>query len=153
MKTIKESIKLFGIMVLGIITWQLTSCVTHPRFIDSEIKPLVYEYLKDTNHKKSDLRFYSVKFKSLKDPLAGNCALGFREVYIDPTYWFNKSYRDKKVLVYHEMCHCKSWELHYNKLREDGCSVSLMYPRMPSDRCLDLHWDDYMREFKERCSK
>lgn len=99
-------------------------------------------------------------------------------IRIDPNFWTQASTLQKKGLMWHELGHCactlghsieideldsKNWFIKFlNNIGiktnrkahlyfDDGCPRSLMYPRLPSDSCLERHWQKYEDEIKNNC--
>jgi hypothetical protein len=98
----------------------------------------------------------------------------FREIDIDRRYWLASSEGSREALLFHELTHCYCTRTHdwsgggypeafmidilkfmhmYTKkgFFKDNCPVSLMYPFLPTDKCIDKHEDHYMKEIFERC--
>jgi hypothetical protein len=107
--------------------------------------------------------------------------MGFREIDIDNKYWATSSSAEKTTEMYHELTHCLCGRDHdFGKdqrypepetleifvviknmcvektepkgLYEDGCPLSVMYPRILSGNCLSLHYNDYIKEMFDRCN-
>lgn len=117
-----------------------------------------------------------------KAEIVGICYYGayFREIEIDIDYWKRAS-NDKKVsLLFHELGHCycnrdhdygenkaypeesdarillaMKWQVSGGERPgywEDGCPVSLMYPVVIDDDCLQNHYSSYIKEMFNRCN-
>lgn len=105
----------------------------------------------------------------------------FREIDLDIDFWKNASWISKTSLVYHELAHCycnrdhdfgkgtlypddslkylfQSWfkKSTFNLYRpegffEDGCPLSIMYPKLIEDYCFRVHYNEYTEEMFNRC--
>jgi hypothetical protein len=111
----------------------------------------------------------------------GQCMIPFFEtkgkITIDPNYWEKASEYSKKGLILHEMAHCacsvghtvEIYELETHWLikflhkfgiktardrvhyRDDGCAKSIMFPYIPSNYCIEKHWNEYVEEVNKKC--
>jgi len=99
-------------------------------------------------------------------------------IRIDPKFWGQATDWQKKGLMWHELGHCACTLGHTVELSEleagnwflrllerwglrtkrqdhlylaDGCPKSLMFPLIPSDSCLQKHWDLYETEIAQQC--
>ena len=105
----------------------------------------------------------------------------FREIDLDKEFWNRASWFSKTSLLFHELAHCycnrdhdfgegtlypddsleyllqnlfKKTTFNFYKPEgyfEDGCPVSLMYPKLISDDCLRYHYNEYVEEMFNRC--
>lgn len=113
--------------------------------------------------------------------VVGFCTFGgyFREIDIDINYWNNSDSSTRLALLFHELTHCYCGRGHdYGEdeaypeteaLRraralkwlleggprpgywDDGCPVSLMYPIVVDNECLQAHYAEYTEEMFDRC--
>ena len=112
----------------------------------------IFDFYKETFEIDTGVKipdYITITFATRRNPIAGQCFLNIPYVIaIDPTVWFNKSYIEKKALIYHELSHCVCFRLlHTSGEMEDGCPKSLMSKNMASKKCYEKHWDYYMTEF------
>lgn len=180
--------------ILGILVW-LTSCgaiKSHPDYkgVDPAFAVIVNEY--KNLAKSNDIVFdheVTAGFTRLgnsKDRgltiIIGQCnyGMGFREIDIDPDFWFEATPLSKKMLLFHELSHCyckrrhdykngaysesesaRQFEIkHWHTLGlgsipghfVDGCPVSLMYPVIVDDACSVVHYLDYVKEMFNNCN-
>jgi len=122
--------------------------------------------------------FNSIKRQKGKPTVIGLCTYGknFREIDVDIKYWKESTWTSKRTLIYHEMTHCFCGRLHnfrggtYPESDEiekmgmakfymvqpgylaDGCPMSIMYPYVLSDDCVNKHWDMYDDEMFDDCN-
>ena len=102
----------------------------------------------------------------------------FREVDIDSDYWKNASEISRFTLISHELTHCYCGRDHdYGKKKlypiiktdtppeiseeilhkdksaffDDYCPITLMYPYLVSEGCIELHGNHYFKEMFDRC--
>jgi len=101
-----------------------------------------------------------------------NQGLWFREIDIDPEYWRYFTKTGRMALVFHELTHSYCGRGHdYGDGREygrdgreaiknpskadgffeDECPISLMFPIIISDDCINRHADQYIEEMFQRC--
>ena len=113
--------------------------------------------------------------------VVGVCYYGgfFREIDIDSDYWEHSTTTTRMTLMYHELSHCycgrdhdyapgkKYPETEAGRRRQaekwlkeggprpgywdDGCPVSLMYPVIVDDDCVQAHYNEYVKEIFDRC--
>jgi hypothetical protein len=113
--------------------------------------------------------------------VVGVCHYGgyFREIDVDINYWNNSTTLSHLALLYHELTHCYCTRDHdYGKEKkypeteaarivqaiqwkvnggerpghwDDGCPVSLMYPIVVDDDCMQAHYAEYTQEMFDRC--
>lgn len=105
---------------------------------------------------------------------------GHREIELNWGSWIWRSDKGRMSLVFHELGHCLCHRLHsmsihyptewYEKLWNsinnglqtigvfesyefypDGCPQSLMYPQVVPDYCIELHYNDYVKEMFANC--
>lgn len=106
---------------------------------------------------------------------------GFREIDLDKKFWDRASWKNKITVVFHEMTHCNctrvehdygpeklypdttlneildivNYKVPFYKAEEgffdDGCPLSIMYPYVLYEGCLDLHYAQYVKEMFDRC--
>jgi len=104
---------------------------------------------------------------------------GFREIDIDKTFWKISDPETKEILAFHELAHCycnrdhdwdhkKSYENPFSGLKHmavmfdffkkpqegfynDFCPISIMFPTMLERRCIQDHYDEYVKEMFQRC--
>ena len=150
--TILGLIETVTIMLIGILTWTLVSCVTtSPVFVDNELVFYKAEFIAKTKYKETNFLFYSIKFMSLPGRTVGTCNSGNKDIFIDPSFWYRSNNKTKQALIFHEFGHCICFKKHYNEEREDECPVSIMNKHIPDPKCLKKHWDSYMEDYFERC--
>jgi len=90
-----------------------------------------------------------MEFKELERPYLGYCTTGaIPTVYIDPTYWDKYTELKKEALIFHELGHCKLGRPHLDKVRSDGCPVSIMHTFSLSSVCHARYYDSYIEELK-----
>lgn len=96
----------------------------------------------------------------------------FREIDVDTAYWNNASEISRKTVLFHELTHSycgRSHDYGYMKpystglLRvvkvfqpsagflPDSCPLSIMYPYILEDYCMEIHYDYYIHEMFSRC--
>lgn len=105
---------------------------------------------------------------------------GNREIEINSSSWRWRTDKSRMSLIFHELGHCVYHRVHsmdipsptkwYENLwnfingklvdigffenyeyYEDGCPKSLMYPTTIYDRCVELHYNDYVEEMFKSC--
>lgn len=57
---------------------------------------------------------------------------------------------ERLVLILHELGHCVLRMDHDDRLKDDGCEHSIMYPSLIYDYCFKRHRDHYIDEFFNR---
>ena len=86
--------------------------------------------------------------------IAGFCGVSLfpptAQISINPTWWKNKSEKQRLALLVHEIGHCKYAKLHNDDKIFFGCPKTLMNSFTTSKGCLDMYWDYYMWEIKRR---
>lgn len=142
-------IKIYVLMVFGFIMG-CTSQITE-QFVDPELYPYAQNFLIEVEKTNINLDNETIKFLSLSGGSIGACNYLFKEIYIDPKYWYNYSNIEKKALIYHEAGHCFCYESHDDSLYDDGCAKSLMHSTQTDKYCLDTYWNEYMKDMKEKC--
>lgn len=150
--TIRGITECFITMIMGMLIWMLISCVTiNPRLIEKNLEMYKNEFVAMTRFKESDFNYYSIKFGSLIEPTIGMCNTITREIVIDPSFWYESSEKRRTALMFHEFghCLCKLW--HDSEKRKDKCPISIMNPSIPSQKCLNRHWPNYVKDFLKRC--
>ena len=128
---------------------------------DEELKPYVKTFGNTMGIKYSDLKDGRIGFRTLRgsyvlsDSAIGVCHYTPNKIYIDPRHWYRGyiSEKSRVALIHHELGHCYCNLVHDNEMRKNGCPVSLMAAYTTSDSCLNLHWDDYIKELKEKCNE
>jgi hypothetical protein len=122
----------------------LTTCATAPH-IDNDLKGIVRLYENKYNIDISN--YHNITFKDLNGDIIGVCYMFFNYIAIDKTYWKYSNFRERVLLVFHELGHCDQYLLHDTRLRKDGCPLSIMYPNSPSKKCLNKYFDEYISEW------
>lgn len=74
----------------------------------------------------------------------GRCQPFLQNISIDPIYWNEATYIERKALIFHELSHCLLWKMHDNEIRKDFCPKSIMHHSMPNLFCLQKHWNNYI---------
>lgn len=123
------------------------------------LNPYIKRFSKDIAVDIMELDSVYVSFKStggnfgMSENTVGICFYASNVVYIDPTYWYEKTTTElqKVALIHHELGHCFCELGHDNKMRRDGCPSSLMASNVTSDVCIKRHWFDYIKKLKTRC--
>jgi hypothetical protein len=108
-----------------------------------------------------------------------NYSDSWREIDIDPDFWSETSSGKQSALMFHELTHCYCGRSHdygkdksypeenlstlFNGLASflmikpdpgfypDDCPLSIMYPVLPDEQCIESHWNDYLTEMFDRC--
>ena len=92
--------------------------------------------------------FLSVGFATRSEGIAGTCKFVPYSISVDPKVWFYVDSSTKTAIIYHELSHCVCLRLRHSEGElSDGCPESIMNATIPSEECLDKHWDYYMTEF------
>jgi hypothetical protein len=122
----------------------------------------------------------TVGFKRLSGSIVGMCTHGglWNEIDIDPSFWNYSTNLEKTALIYHELTHCycnrghdhgkgeeygtldqmvKEVDLWHGgevpgRYPKDFCPTTLMYPRVLDNECMQMHYNDYVKEMFDRCS-
>ena len=101
---------------------------------------------------KSSIPDYTVNFQSLPSPAIGRCYMLTNEIQIDPDYWYRQStYLQRKSVLYHELAHCICNLGHEEIMMKDSCPSNIMYPSIPSKKCLRKHWGKYIVKLRKAC--
>jgi len=86
--------------------------------------------------------------------IAGFCGVSIfpltKQVSINPKWWKIKSDKQKMALLIHEIGHCKYYKGHEDRKFMLNCPLTLMNSYTVSNRCLDIFWNYYMWEIKDR---
>lgn len=152
------------------------------KYIDPELAGFVDEYKSLANDRGIKFtNTVTIGFKEINHgDVVGICNYGkdFREIDIDINYWETITALQKKGLIFHELSHCYCLRKHdYDEDRPypesktsfvksrpppfffisagfflDGCPVSIMYPYVMGDSCMEEHEKDYNYEMLNRCS-
>ena len=80
-----------------------------------------------------------------------NIFLFYKSIIIDRQNFLEASKIERKALLYHELAHCIC-DLDHNNLQEMECHYSLMNELLPSQYCLEKHWDRYIKILKHSCN-
>lgn len=145
--------------------------------VDPSFKEYIDDFMASNPEQAKRLRKYKITmgFYNFKGSVAGVCyyiGRNVREISVNPKIWKSSSYEERWELVTHELVHClcnrsHSWSggrykefLEEDKVEktkengyfDDGCSMSIMHPRMQGRYCIAKHWDHYRSELKEKCS-
>lgn len=67
-----------------------------------------------------------------------------RLIIFDKDYWNGFSYKKRQLTILHEFGHCLYNMGHDERLRPDGCPISIMYPTVLSEVCIERHYDEYL---------
>lgn len=95
----------------------------------------------------------------LYEKLSGSYIVGFcgsslipvkRNIGINPDAWLHYSYYQRLALLLHEIGHCDFNLQHDKRLYSNGCPQSVMYPSVPSYRCLKKYWGSYVKGFRRK---
>lgn len=98
---------------------------------------------------------------------------GFREIDIDPQYWYNSNEVQKTILIWHELAHAYCFRMHdfginqeygddtklADKMQQEGragfyddhCPKSIMFPRVLLEACFRRYYFQYIDEMFENC--
>jgi hypothetical protein len=112
----------------------------------------------------------------------GVCTYGgnWREIDVDIDFWLNNPPSARWALVFHELAHCYCTSGHdYGEDKEypeslaeriaqaldwrekggerpgywdDGCPVSILYPKLVDSDCFLMHYQEYVKEMFDRCN-
>ena len=95
----------------------------------------------------------NLPYGSLDKPLIAVCSInrstGSRRIFISFPKYLELTPLERTSVVWHELAHCVTLREHVNVKLPDACPASLMYPSLISYKCLDTHWDYYVREMFE----
>lgn len=148
---------MLGFLFCGIIT----SCTIGPVIQDKEFIPYIERFAADTNQPLDKiLKTNSIAFTEIETPdekknemyvIIGQCNLATLGVSIDRSNWKTESIQTKTALIHHELGHCYCLIGHVEAELKDGCPDSIMNPLLPSEACLEKHWDRYIDDLKDRC--
>lgn len=146
--------------------------------VDPKIAPYASEWL--SLAKDNGLTFKHTVTIGIKnighDYIVGLCTYGpnFREIDIDRKYWDSSTESGKIALIYHELAHCYCYRKHdygdgkeYGDKAEDArkdpdkqdgffkdkCPISLMFPEVVEDDCVQAHYGEYIKEVFNRCEE
>ena len=147
---------------------------------DEEFKPYIDEFshIIKTSPFVNKIKHVSIIFSDLnpnqETQTLGVCYNMMRKdtfIKIDRPSWYKYGPLSQQALVFHELGHCICNIPHTTpndsiidkildgiliKKREviylsDGCASSLMYPYAIGSRCLERHWNYYIKDLQEKC--
>ena len=125
--------------------------------------------------------FANLGWQPVKGGTIGMCyypAFGNKgKIEVDTSFWVQASETKRRGLMWHEFGHCvcglghtveigqlePNWFIKFlhrlgiktarnrDFYLEDGCPTSLMHPLLPSEECLDKHWDRYKSQIIKSC--
>ncbi len=145
-----------SILLLFGLAGAMLSCSTAPTK-DGKLKPYINKFIEDMGFEKNRVKDYTVKFETLEwlgSRVIGKCNPFTNVVSIDPGYWYDlfRSEKHKTALVHHELGHCVCGiYTHVDDVMPDKCPVSIMNTSIPSNTCLQRHWDHYVEDLFQRC--
>lgn len=152
-----------------------------PSPIHKSVDPNFQEYLEDFKlmnpEKAKAWQQYKITigFYDFKDSIAGVCFYfpkNIREISINPKIWSRSNYEERWELITHELAHCLCNRDHtwkggkYKEVAEedgvsrteangyfsDGCSMSIMHPRMQGYYCVGTHELEYKSDILNECN-
>jgi len=123
-------------------------------YIEEEFLPYVEYFNHEYGKSVFDMNLV-IKFADLKGATAGECQRLVsvltkktikRRIFIDAKIWDHLEEIERINLVFHELGHAIPALSHNNELLTDRCPKSIMYPEIISPTCLELHFEDYLKE-------
>ena len=111
-------------------------------------------FVKESEGKVSvkDVKKVQIYFKT-QDDAVGTCNYMTDVIEIDPTFFYTATAKPRKTVIYHELGHCVCKRDHTMGQLNDACPDSIMYYKVVNRKCLDKHWDYYMKEIYTGCKK
>lgn len=152
------------VIFYGLLSVLVLSCSTLFRFTPYHDKPaenLEY-YIKQIPFKTSAIAGFQRPngvFEKAREKITHGTVVGFCSVHIfpptvqvsiNPDYWYRVNHKQKMALLIHEFLHCDYAVMHDNRMLDKECPYSLMYSTTLPAHCLELHWDHYIEEAKEK---
>jgi hypothetical protein len=144
--------------------------------VDLEFQEYLSDFISIDPSKTKALNKYKITigFYNFKNSIAGVCFYfpnNIREISVNPSTWERSSYEDRWELITHELVHClcnrdHTWKggkykeaseedrvprTEENGYFSDGCSMSIMHPRMQGAYCVGAHEAHYRSELFEGC--
>lgn len=122
-------------------------------YINPQLKSITDEIFNTVNLYCKHNQYYIPKntlvyFKKLKEPIVGQCGLGFHQysIVLDTTYWnyYNDDY--KYQLLVHEYSHCILFKKHVSD------ETNYMFPSMVKLTKEQVK-EQFVRDLKEHCEK
>lgn len=88
--------------------------------------------------------------KKASTEIIGLCYMNLNEVSINRRFFESNGMRRNLLLIAHEMYHCTCWKSHTDKKLKDGCP-SYMNAMIPSKKCIDKNYYEYIEEISKGC--
>lgn len=161
MEKIAMSLMRISVLLLFTLAGMMLSCSYFPTKKDSDLQPYVDKFVDDMGFEPNDVKDYSVSFETLRKlddkkghmTVIGYCNPALKKVRIDPKFWYNRYETEKRrtALMHHELAHCVCLKPHDDMIMPDNCPVSIMNSSLPTNKCLQRHWEHYMEDLFQRC--
>lgn len=114
----------------------LSSCAPAPKDdprtivgINPVFQVHVDSYLRDKGSLLSyDIPIQFAKLSGINVAVCTRWSSGYRQIEVDPDFWYSHSYTEQKEVIYHELGHCDLNRDHVTDLDSNGIPKSIMYP-------------------------
>lgn len=133
------------LILLGLLTYS-----TLPTFI--AIDPKVASYVQEIGILSNGNLGSSVRgigFMTFADSnVLGRCRPLWKEIQLSETYWNNSEYKERIILLAHEIAHCEKRIGHING-QYKGCPDHFMSSHDGGFFCNNKYWYKYIKQMKE----
>lgn len=114
-------------------------------YIDPNFQPMVDKFTEISGITPE----VSIYFDDLTGDVIGTCYVRgeVRDIEIDEAWWWNASYLDRELVIFHELGHCVLDQMDHRDFKlSNGCSGSIMNTYHIGAYCYEKHYDYYIEE-------